>query len=298
MCASPLPRKMSLPSVCYSKITDTFWHASFAGFQLIIDRRTGYFNATKLCEAGGKRYRSWFQNKQSRELIQYISTKHGTVRPLAYNAVGGFGDHRETIRGTYVSSDLLLAIASWVSPEFYLNCNRIVLDYFVTEYRAQLMQAESQAKSLRGALHQAANQLNSLSEEVRRKDETLRNIVSEVEPTAEASNLRHVFAIVEKNIDSDKLDKHLSEADTYPFTTIRIQQRNFRQTLKDLHRRYPKAALRAQLPYRRNSSVNLFNYLKENIGYMKTRYNDFKLDNDVSIELFIHHVSCLLQKVK
>lgn len=225
--------------------------------------------------------------------------KHGTVRPLAYNAVGGFGDHWETIRGTYVSSDLLLAIASWVSPEFYLNCNKIVLDYFVTEYRAKLMQAESQAKSLKEALQQAANHVNSLSDEVRSKDEKLHKILSEVGATTEDSNLLHIFAIVEKNLDSDRLEKHLSDADTYyPFTTIRTQKRNFRQTLKDLRRKYPKAALRAQLPYHRNSSVNLFNYLKENIGYMKTRYNDFQLENDVPLELFINHVIRLIQKVK
>src|SRR3978361_1192711 len=118
---------MSLSEVCYAQIHDNFWYGQFGDFNLIIDRATSYFNATKLCDAGGKRFKNWFQNKQSKELFEYISSNGDLLNAAYYNVAGGKGDLQETIRGTYVSSYLLLAIASWVSPECYVKANTIVI---------------------------------------------------------------------------------------------------------------------------------------------------------------------------
>jgi len=39
------------------------------------------------------------------------------------------------ITGQYVQKELILDIASWISPEFYFKCNEIVMNYFVSEYK-------------------------------------------------------------------------------------------------------------------------------------------------------------------
>jgi hypothetical protein len=40
------------------------------------------------------------------------------------------------ITGQYVQKELILDIASWISPEFYFKCNEIVMNYFVSEYNS------------------------------------------------------------------------------------------------------------------------------------------------------------------
>jgi hypothetical protein len=39
------------------------------------------------------------------------------------------------ITGQYVQKELILDIASWISPDFYSKCNEIVMNYFVSEYK-------------------------------------------------------------------------------------------------------------------------------------------------------------------
>jgi hypothetical protein len=47
--------------------------------------------------------------------------------------------------GQYVQKELILDIASWLSPEFYFRCNNIVINYFTTEYKG-LEEAEKNDK--------------------------------------------------------------------------------------------------------------------------------------------------------
>lgn len=39
------------------------------------------------------------------------------------------------ITGQYVLKELILDIASWISPDFYFQCNSVVMNYFVKEYQ-------------------------------------------------------------------------------------------------------------------------------------------------------------------
>ncbi len=65
----------SLNKVCYEQIKDTFYKGLFGDFPLIVDKKTGYFNATKLCNLGGKKYYHWKQTERSKKLIQYYETR-------------------------------------------------------------------------------------------------------------------------------------------------------------------------------------------------------------------------------
>jgi MFS superfamily sulfate permease-like transporter len=38
------------------------------------------------------------------------------------------------ITGQYVQKELILDIASWISPEFYDKCNNIIINYFTNQY--------------------------------------------------------------------------------------------------------------------------------------------------------------------
>src|SRR5579864_8128613 len=52
------------------------------------------------------------------------------------------GDNKDALvaktTGQYVRKELILDIASWVSVEFYDKCNRIIVDFYVAEYKKKL----------------------------------------------------------------------------------------------------------------------------------------------------------------
>ena len=65
---------MDLTEVCYEHIKDSFYYGIFGDFKLVIDKTTGYFNATKLCIEGGKEYRKWSRLEKSKNMIEYYQT--------------------------------------------------------------------------------------------------------------------------------------------------------------------------------------------------------------------------------
>jgi len=66
---------MSIVDVCYQAINDTFSYGSYLGFKVIINTKTGFVNATKLCDTYGKHYYHWTQNKQTKDLITTFNTQ-------------------------------------------------------------------------------------------------------------------------------------------------------------------------------------------------------------------------------
>ncbi|GBM66193.1 Putative KilA-N domain-containing protein 313L, partial [Araneus ventricosus] len=65
--------------VRYEQIANQYWYGLFGDFKLIIDRNTGYFNATKLCRQGGKCFKDWLINTDSKELIEYYRQKRSAA---------------------------------------------------------------------------------------------------------------------------------------------------------------------------------------------------------------------------
>jgi len=57
-------------SVVYQEITDEYGYKQYGEFKVIVQKKTGYVNATKLCAMGGKRYVHWNETKGAKELLQ------------------------------------------------------------------------------------------------------------------------------------------------------------------------------------------------------------------------------------
>ena len=129
---------MDLTKCIYENIKDTFYYGLFGDFRLVIDKNTGYFNATKLCVEGGKRFREWKILEKSNNMIEYYQENcRGNSRGnFLYEIKGANKDKVERqYTGTYVPKELILDIASWISIEFYDKCNKIVIDYFINEFK-------------------------------------------------------------------------------------------------------------------------------------------------------------------
>lgn len=127
---------IELSECIYEHIKDTFYYGLFGDFKLVIDKATGYFNATKLCKIGNKKFNDWSRSERSKKLVEYYQKSCYGISRSSYEVKLQNNDQlNKLISGTYVSKELILDIASWISVEFYDKCNNIIINYFVNEFK-------------------------------------------------------------------------------------------------------------------------------------------------------------------
>jgi hypothetical protein len=102
---------MDLTKCIYENIKDTYYYGLFGDFKLVIDKRTGYFNATKLCNQGNKEYRQWLRLEKSKDMIEYYQERcrgnsHGIF--LYEIKLTNNDDLNKQVTGTYVPKELIL----------------------------------------------------------------------------------------------------------------------------------------------------------------------------------------------
>jgi hypothetical protein len=191
----------SLNDVCFERIRDTFYYGMFGEFKLVVDKKTGCFNATKLCNDGGKEFKGWTRLMKSQKLMEYYQTSRGGISPLGSDS-GCFnrikcqkpgicsdfyevkGNNKDELvaktTGQYVCKELILDIASWVSVEFYDKCNRIIVDFYVADFkrkeRAKLQEKDDKIDELMKHLKESdkrhANMILRLEESNKRLEES------------------------------------------------------------------------------------------------------------------------------
>ncbi len=105
---------MSLVDTCYEHIKDTFYYGLFGDFKLVIDKATGSFNATKLCEQSGKEYRQWKRLEKSKKMVEYYQKNCSDYSQgnFLYEVKGANKDKIEKqITGTYIPKELMCSMA-------------------------------------------------------------------------------------------------------------------------------------------------------------------------------------------
>ncbi|CCU56199.1 transcriptional regulator [Mythimna separata entomopoxvirus 'L'] len=199
---------MSLNDICYEQIKDSFYYGLFGDFKLIIDKNTGYFNATKLCKDGGKRFDNWIRLDKSKELIKYYNDNatSSDVRKLIsdqneekliYNINVHGNKINDTISGTYVYKKLLLDIAAWVSKDFYNKCYDILESYFINEFTVEYKDNKQK--------------LQIKLKDIEKVIEDKNNVITSLEITTkklENSNIK----LDKSNKELDKSNKNLNES--------------------------------------------------------------------------------------
>ena len=97
------------------------------------------------------------RNKESKQLIEYISKN--LERPntsflkneIKYKIVSKIAVENN-YSGIYVCKDLITSIACWISPEFTVKVNKIVIDYYINKYikkyKNKLLDIESKLEQI------------------------------------------------------------------------------------------------------------------------------------------------------
>jgi KilA-N domain/Protein of unknown function (DUF3627) len=163
-----------LSQIVFTQIRDNFYYGYYGEFQVVVDKRDGYINATKLCSDGGKKFCHWSETKVSKELISTLRQYNFNLsvdldescEPWAianYAPVGDITKYVHTfntteqdkaISGTYCHPLLIPHIACWVSPTFALKAASIINFFLVEEWKAKLEASERSAAQLLHNLHE------------------------------------------------------------------------------------------------------------------------------------------------
>lgn len=219
---------MSLNNLCFNHIKDykvkdeihSFYFGKLGEFNLVIDKNTGFFNATKLCKQGNKQYSHWFQLKRTKDLLTCIKNYPGDRQGnfvYEIKAPNNVEINKE-FSGTYVTKELILDIASWISPEFYLKCNDIIIKHFEYEYQKTLSQKDDKIDELIKTVNQMKisheEKINELLELNYEMNDKLDVAVEERAPFPEEESKIERFILIKR------------EDNYYPYYAIRAQDKN------------------------------------------------------------------------
>ncbi|CCU56183.1 N1R/p28-like protein [Choristoneura rosaceana entomopoxvirus 'L'] len=208
---------MSLNSICYEHIKDNYYYGLFGDFKLVIDKSTGFFNATKLCNLGNKQFKQWKRLEKSQDLIKYIENIRGGDSHFGFYEIKG-DNNDEIIKqytGQYVCDDLILDISSWISPEFYMKCNNIIKHYFINEYK------KLSKEEIKNKINEIQNKYTNIIREneiiLKQKDDKIDELIHinkkilEKSINLEEQNKKLLKLAERQNIKLDEIEDELEE---------------------------------------------------------------------------------------
>ncbi len=145
---------IDITDIAYQQIKGNYYWAQYGDFKVIMDKSTGYINATQLCgqattkEGKKKEFFTWKQNNVSDELIKEVSASLGIPRDelLVEPSVSN------ELRGKYAHPDLIPHIASWASPVFAVKVSKIVNAQLVREYKETIRVKDTKIDELQRTL--------------------------------------------------------------------------------------------------------------------------------------------------
>lgn len=101
----------------------------YNGHQIQVDSESGYWNATQMCQANGKKLSHWRKLKTTEEYIQELAADAGIPASELLSIRKG-GNSQE--QGTWIHRLLVWHLAQWISAKFYLRCNKHIDELYTT----------------------------------------------------------------------------------------------------------------------------------------------------------------------
>ncbi|CCA61407.1 hypothetical protein AV955_gp050 [Diadromus pulchellus ascovirus 4a] len=122
---------MSLTNIATAHIKDTFFSGKIGTLKLVVDERTGFFNATHICKQRNKRLKDWLSSRRTSDLIDYVNKHNWTGEGSVLSSI--YEVHTDEVAGTYICKELMLDLILWISWELYTDFNDAVIKGFGTK---------------------------------------------------------------------------------------------------------------------------------------------------------------------
>lgn len=86
----------------------------------------GYINATAMCQAAGRQFKHYNENKATRDFLQALEAEVGIPTSTLVQSISG-GDPR--LQGTWVHPQVAIHLGQWVSAKFAVQVTQWVYDW-------------------------------------------------------------------------------------------------------------------------------------------------------------------------
>ena len=314
---------LDIAKLAYEKINDRYSMATYLGLKCIMDMTTGYINATKFCSLASdesKRFDNYIRSDRYKKLLEYMKTCPHYRGDLSIQITTGINE----LRGTYLHPDLLLDLASWISPEAYIKASRIVSNHLIREKEyeniiltgknkdltimfqesekrrvednKERVKAEKRAEQMllkmtlqnektHSKLDKTHTKLDKTKDILKRVETRVEKIVEEVVPPTKQTSLHEQFGIMKLNDSTGKRE----------YKVYCCQRRVVKKTKDSILKTYPQALLLKEVSPNANAK-NFLHQLKEQYGSGKkskiqVSYNFINLKDGVIEEELISMVN-------
>ena len=150
-------------------IDDEYCYGHYAMFKVIMMKKNGYINVTKICQdifeetKIRKEFKDWQEEEYTRELLREVSS-HVEV-PVKKLIICVTNDQNSIIQGTYAHSTLIPQIIMWASPKFAVEVSKIIQEYAIEEER---MRKQLELKAKDDKIAELTKKLDELSHKKKR----------------------------------------------------------------------------------------------------------------------------------
>ena len=301
-----------LSNIEFKKIDDKYCYGKYAKFAVIMMRKNGYINATKMCldiskQNGSKKpFKHWRENKSADELINAVSLAVGIPTTELFKIVSG-GSITE-ISGTFVHPKLILHVAMWASPIFAIKVSDIMTEYFDNKERRkhqrELHEKDDKIDKLMEKVDKQSEEIHKQTEEIHellRKNKHISHKLSDIEDQNEelgtkidrisedrvvippnASDMP-VFIVMKDN------GEHVMRRKKY--YVIRTKRCSARSAIKKYKLEHENSTVLINIEYNPNS-INLWDRAKARLkNHIKRKLNYFGLRNDYTEEQLIEDIN-------
>lgn len=317
-----------LKDIAFEDINDEYCYGQYADFKVIMMKKNGYINATKMCqdiseETGVKKpFYNWKENKTAMELIDAIMSSPGIPGDELFRVVKG--GKIEIIRGTYVHPDLIPHIASWASPKFAVKVSRIVNKYFnkkeLDKKERLIAKQADKIDELKDMMKKQSEEMRKQAEESKQRDEEQKIRIEKLlgknkkmskkltiikEQNQEITQQNEELIDKVSTVAEDRVIKTEAKEDRHEFVVmkdpeasekeryyaIRTKKRTMKPTIKKYMNVHPKAEILIEIQYNPNS-INLWDRIKENLhDKMRFKLNNFGLKRNYTEEEMIKDIN-------
>jgi hypothetical protein len=309
-----LPQKnLAITQLITKNIDEKYAFAKYGNIEVVIMKSNGYINASKLCTLGGKRFVNWIRLENAQELIKEveneINTEVSDLRLRLSPVISIKGGNDQSLTGSYVHPDLVVHVASWLSPKFAIMVSKIVNNYIISEFERKKMielgEKDNIIEEMNKKLDFMINQnddLKKINSDQTEKINTLLNHTTVINhkldyaktgfvlPSRETDD--NVFIIFSNfgNYVHTKNDK-ISLEKGFSYSALRLMKKSINSRLAQHFKKYPFAVelLTVTNPY----ANNMWNRLKTelvNRGNITANYIDFNLENGYTEEQLINFI--------
>ena len=210
---------------------------------------------------------------KSKKLLEYYS--RGPISDLGSDFYEVKGDNKDALvaktTGQYVRKELILDIASWVSVEFYDKCNRIIVDFYVAEYKKKLddnrvviKQKDDKIDELLAIVKRMNIKLDDMADkndELLERNETIVDQNNRLETRVVSIQTKLDIAVEDRAPQPDRVEarEHFillkRNDDDYPYYTIRAQEVNARNALRRQEQLYDETTVLLDIDLQPNSKT-------------------------------------------